>query len=90
MRSTDGWLWGLIFAAGLVSLLLALRSISRQWASRWLALRGLPRWLQAGGALALAWLALRLARGGWRPLLAFVVLLAILALWGELAVRRSR
>ena len=38
----------------------------------------------------LAWLALRFARAGWRPLLAFLAVLAVFALWGEIAARARR
>jgi len=90
MRHGDWLPYALIFAAGVGALLLALRGVSRQWAGRWQALRRQPRWLQLLASGGLAWLALRLARAGWRPLLTFLAVLAVFALWGEIAVRARR
>jgi hypothetical protein len=83
------WLILALSIASAVALLLAIRSISRRWGVRWAALRAKPRWLQVGALVALAWLGLRLARAGWRPLVALLALLAILGLWGELAARAT-
>lgn len=83
------WLILALSLASAVALALAMFSVSRRWGLRWRALRAQPRWLQVGALVALAWLALRLARAGWRPLLALLALLAILGLWGELAARAA-
>jgi len=88
-----GWLQYLIFAlalAGAVALAIALRSVSRRWGAQWSALRAQPRWLQFVAAAAFLWVGLRLARAGWRPLLALLLLIAVFALWGELAARARR
>jgi hypothetical protein len=88
-----GWLQYLIFAlalAGAVALAVALRSVSRHWGTRWSALRAQPRWLQVVAAATFLWIGLRLARAGWRPLLALLLLFAVFALWGELAARARR
>ena len=77
-------------AAGALALLLALRSVSRQWAPHWSRLRAQPGWLRWFAALAVVWIALRLARAGWRPLLAFAVLLLVAAGLAELAARARR
>ncbi len=90
MRHTDWWPYALIFAIGVASLLLALRGVSRQWAGRWQSLRRQPIWLQLAALLGLVWIALRLARAGWRPLVTFLVVLGVFALWGEIAVRARR
>jgi len=90
MKHADWLPYLLIFVVGLISLLAALRGVSRQWAQRWLALRGQPRWLQLAALVTLGWLALRLARFGWRPLLSLLVLLGVFALWGEIAIRSRR
>ena len=90
MKHADWLPYLLIFVVGLSSLLMALRGVSRQWAQRWLALRRQPRWLQLAALVALGWLALQLARFGWRPLLSLLVLLGVFALWGEIAIRARR
>ena len=92
MANGDWLRIGIVLAtiASAVALLLAVRSITRQWAPRWSRLRAQPRWLRWIAALAIAWLAFRLARAGWRPLLVFAALLVVAAAWGELAVRTRR
>jgi hypothetical protein len=76
--------------AGAVALLFAMRSIGRQWAPHWAALRAQPRWLRWVAAVALAWIGFRLARAGLRPLLVFVTVLVVAGLWGEIALRTRR
>ncbi|HUO95397.1 MAG TPA: hypothetical protein VMT92_04120 [Steroidobacteraceae bacterium] len=61
------------------------RIASRAWGERWSALRRRPLWLQGTLALVLLWLALRVARLGWRALLVYLAAIVGLALWGELA-----
>jgi len=61
------------------------RIASRAWGEQWSALRRRPLWLQGALALALLWLALRVARLGWRALLVYLAAVIGLALWGELA-----
>jgi hypothetical protein len=90
---SDDWLRyaiPLAAVAGAVALLIAMRSISRRWAPHWAALRAQPRWLRWVAALALAWIGLRLARAGWRPLVVFAAVLVIAGLWGEVALRTRR
>jgi uncharacterized membrane-anchored protein len=87
------WDWiptALVALGGFSALYLVLRFASREWGARWLALRRRPRWLQAALALALLWLALRVARLGWRALLVYLGALALLAAWGELAAHDRR
>lgn len=87
------WDWipiALVALAAGGALYLLVRLASREWGERWLALRRRPRWLQAALALALLWLATRVARLGWRALLAYLGILAVLAAWGELAAHDRR
>ncbi len=90
------WDWipmALVAFAAAFALYLVLRTASRAWGERWLVFRSRPRWLQVAAGLALAWLALRLGRLGWRALLTYLLILALLIVWGELAahdVRRAR
>ena len=92
-RRVMRWDWlppALLAAAACGSLYLVLRVASRAWGERWLAFRARPRWLQMAAALALAWLALRIGRLGWRALLGYVGLVAVLVAWGELAAHDRR
>jgi hypothetical protein len=87
------WDWiptALIALAAFGSLYLLARLASHEWGERWLALRRRPRWVQAALAFALLWLALRVARLGWRALLAYLGCLVVLAVWGELAAHDRR
>jgi len=87
------WDWiphAILALAALGALYLLVRLASREWGERWLAFRRRPRWLQAAVGLALAWLALRIGRLGWRALLTYVGILIVLAVWGELAAHDRR
>ena len=87
------WDWipaALVALAAFGSLYVLLRLASREWGARWQAFRNRPRWLQAAAALALAWLALRISRLGWRALLTYVGILVVLVVWGELAAHDRR
>ena len=83
----------LVALAVCAALYVLLRLASRAWGARWTLLRNQPRWLQGAAGLALAWLALRIGRLGWRALLTYLGVLAVLVIWGELAahdLRRAR
>jgi hypothetical protein len=87
------WDWipaALIALAAFGSLYLLVRLVSREWGERWLAFRSRPRWLQLAAGLAFGWLALRISRLGWRALLTYVGILAVLVVWGELAAHDRR
>jgi tryptophan-rich sensory protein len=87
------WDWiptAVIALAAFGSVYVLARLVSREWGERWLALRRRPRWLQAALALALLWLALRIARLGWHALIIYLGSLAVLAAWGELAAHDRR
>ena len=87
------WDWvpaAVVVLAAAGSLYLLARLASRAWGERWLALRRQPTWLQGALALALVWLALRVARLGWRALITYVALVVGLAVWGELAAHDRR
>jgi hypothetical protein len=87
------WDWipaAVVAVAAFGSLYVLARLASREWGERWLALRRRPGWVQAALAFALLWLALRIARLGWRALLAYLGILAVLAAWGELAAHDRR
>ena len=90
MRRWDWIPHALVVLAACGALYLLVRLASREWGERWLAFRRRPRWLQAAVALALAWLALRISRLGWRALLTYAGLLVVLAVWGELAAHDRR
>jgi hypothetical protein len=90
MKHADWLPYAILLAVAACALGFALRTVSRQWAGRWSALRAQPRWLRWLAGAALVWIGIRLARAGWRPLLAWVALVAVCALWGELAVRARR
>ncbi|MBS0396576.1 MAG: hypothetical protein JSR54_18295 [Proteobacteria bacterium] len=82
------WDWvphALLALGAFGGLYLLLRVASRAWGERWAAWRRRPRWQQLVVLLALGWLALRVARLGWRALLVYAGTLALLAAWGELA-----
>lgn len=66
------------------------RLASRAWGGRWLAFRRQPLWLQGAVGIALLWIALRVARLGWRALMIYVGVLALAAVWGELAAHDTR
>jgi hypothetical protein len=87
------WDWipaALVALAAFGSLYVLLRLASREWGERWQSFRSRPRWLQAAAALVLAWLALRISRLGWRALLAYVGIVVVLVVWGELAAHDRR
>jgi hypothetical protein len=87
------WDWvpkALVALAAFGSLYVLGRLASRAWGARWQAFRRQPVWLQAAVALALLWIALRVARLGWRALLIYAGALAVLAVWGEIAAHDRR
>jgi hypothetical protein len=90
MRRWDWIPTAVVALGGFAALYFVLRLASREWGARWLALRRRPLWLQAALALALVWLALRVARLGWRALLVYLGAIAVLAAWGELAAHDLR
>ena len=85
MRRWDWIPHVLLVALAGAGLYVLVRLASRAWGERWLALRRRPVWLQGALALGLLWLALRIARLGWRALLVYLLTVAGLAAWGELA-----
>lgn len=90
MRRWDWIPHVLIVLAAAGGLYFVARLASRAWGERWSALRRRPIWLQGALAVLLLWLALRIARFGWRALLVYLATVVGLALWGELAAHDLR
>jgi hypothetical protein len=92
------WDWlphALVALAALAALVVLLAPASRAWGARWSAWRRWPRGRRWLALLVLGWVGVRVARLGWRALVAYLGAVALLVAWGELAAhdlarRRAR
>jgi len=86
----DWVLTGAVAAGALWSAHRLLADVSTHLAGRWRSFQKQPIVLRWSVACALAWVALRILRFGWRPFLIYGVVFGGVLLWAAVAARTTR